>query len=167
MSPLSRNFVMAYIVLVALPLLGLVGILKGGRTLKAPPSVDGIWSLQIDSAQLSSLPCGKTLASTPEKTITISQSGKTFEIKFSSASKSMGSGTLDGATLRASVTPDGDWAAETGCGNGRTLTLLATVDGKANPRSLAGMLALDNCPACRAVEFHALQQSASLPKEGH
>ena len=48
MSPTNRNFVMAYIVLVGLPLLGLVGVLRNGRALSAPVSVEGRWTFQAD-----------------------------------------------------------------------------------------------------------------------
>jgi hypothetical protein len=167
MSQFNRKFVFAYVVLVALPLVALAGILRSGRTLTAPPSVDGIWSLQIDSTQLDSLPCGKTLAATPDKSIAISQSGKTFVLSFANGPKALGSGTVEGTSLHASLTPSTDWSAENGCGSGRSLTLLATVDKATTPRSLAGMLAVGNCPTCRTVEFHAVEQNAPPSKGGH
>jgi len=167
MSQFNRKFVFAYTVLVALPLLGLAGILKGGRNLTAPRSVDGVWSLQIDSAQLASLPCGKTLAATPERAISISQSGKAFVLNFVNGPKSTGNGTVEGTSLRASLKPSIEWSAESGCGNGRALTFLATVDPATKPKSLVGTLAVDNCPSCLAVEFHAVQQNAPPSKGGH
>ena len=155
---------MAYVVLVAVPLLGLAGVLKGGRRLVAPPSVDGMWSMQLDSAQLSSLPCGKTLAATPDKTIAISQSGRTFVLSFPNGPKANAIGNLEGSSMHVSVMPSPEWSAENGCGNGRALTLLATVDAKARPRSLAGSFSIDDCPTCRPVEFRAVQQSAPSTK---
>src|ERR1700675_4660309 len=94
----NRNFVFAYAFLVVLPLVGLAGILKSGRRLTAPVWIDGVWSLQVDSAQLNSLPCGKVLAAIPDKAIAISQSGRSFVLSFPSAPKLTASGTLDGAT---------------------------------------------------------------------
>ena len=58
----NRNFIIAYILLVGLPVLGLVGVLKTGRGVAAPISLDGTWTLQADSSRLASLPCGKSLA---------------------------------------------------------------------------------------------------------
>src|SRR5208283_757233 len=47
MSRTNRNFVFAYTFLVILPLAGLAGILKTGRNLTAPVSIDGVWILQV------------------------------------------------------------------------------------------------------------------------
>jgi hypothetical protein len=163
----KRNFVMAYIALVVLPLAGLAGILRVGRSLAAPPSVDGVWSLQLDAAQLETLPCGKNLAATPDKAITISQSGRSFTLNFANEPKVGGSGVIVDGMLHASFTPSPDWAAENGCGNARILTLLATVDAKAKPRSMTGMLTVEDCSTCGSVEFHAAQKSAPPSSGAH
>jgi hypothetical protein len=152
-SRTNRNFVIAYILLVGLPLAGLVGILKHGRTLTAPLSVDGIWKLQIDSTQLANLPCGKSLAAVEDPTLTISQSGERFTLNIAHATAG---GAIKGTALTAVLAPTG--AGESGCGSNRQLTLMATVDPKAEPRSLAGMLSVNDCPACSPVAFHAVRQ---------
>jgi Kef-type K+ transport system membrane component KefB len=51
MLPTNRKFVLAYILLVGLPLLGLFGILRAGRKLVAPPSVSQTVSLEANSAK--------------------------------------------------------------------------------------------------------------------
>jgi hypothetical protein len=159
MSHSSRNFVIAYALLVALPLVGLIGILKSGRKLTAPISVDGLWQLQADRVRLAALPCGKTLAENPDTALAISQSGKNFTLNLSNGPKSIASGVLEGTTLKASIVPSPAWSAEAGCGDGRALSLVATVDPKADPRALVGRLSVDNCSSCAAVEFHAVRQS--------
>src|SRR5258708_37965571 len=78
MSHTNRNFVIAYIFLVALPVLGLVGVLKSGRTLSAPFSVDGAWKIEPGAGSLSSSPCSAFLSSVLNAPISISQSGKTL-----------------------------------------------------------------------------------------
>jgi hypothetical protein len=170
MSKTNRNFVIAYILLVGLPILGLVGVLKSGRNLTAPISIDGVWQVQADPAQLAASPCGKALASHADATFAISQSGKTFLLGFgsvnpSNGSRSVASGTIDGTTLRASLpgnsvasAPDG------GCGQGRELTLVATVNPKTDPRSLAGTFSISDCPSCASIEFHAIRLATPSKK---
>jgi len=167
MSHTNRNFILAYAFLVALPVVGLIGILKSGRKLAAPISVDGIWRLQADPARLAALPCGKTLAENPDATLAISQSGKNFTLSLSSDPKSTASGVIDGTTVKAALVPSAAWSGEAGCGAGRELSLVATVDAKADPRSLTGRLSDDGCPACAAVEFHAVRQSPPGKKGSH
>lgn len=166
MSGTNKKFVFAYAVLVVLPLLGLAGILKSGRGLQAPASIDGLWSLQLDSRQLDSLPCGKVLAAIPDQAILISQSGNSFVLSFPSAPKITASGTLDGITLRASLNDMGA-SKERGCGDGQPFTMLATVDRRADSRILAGTFSPTNCPTCTSVDFHAQRQAAASPKGGH
>src|SRR5438105_389408 len=127
----NRNFVFAYAFLVILPLVGLAGILKGGRGLQAPASIDGLWTLQLDSGQLDSLPCGKVLAAIPDQAILISQSGNSFVLSFPGAPKITASGALDGTTLRVSLNDMGA-SKKSGCAEGQAFTMLATVDRRAD-----------------------------------
>jgi hypothetical protein len=167
MAHANRNFVFAYAFLVVLPLVGLAGILKSGRRLTAPVSIDGVWSFHADSAQLDSLPCGKFLATIPDKAIAISQSGRSFELSSSSGPKITGSGTLDGNTLRASLIPPAESSSASNCAGGRQLSLLATVDRKADSKSLVGTLSVTDCPACASVAFQAERQAPLNAKGGH
>jgi len=164
---INRNFVLAYVMLVALPIVGLLGVLKSGRKLAAPISVDGLWRLQADPAKLASLPCGKALAESPDATLAISQSGKNFTLSLANGPRANASGVLEGTALNASIAPSIDWAAQANCGAGRELTLIATVDATANPRSLAGTLSANNCPSCAPVEFHALRQNPPTRRVSH
>ncbi len=81
----NRNFIIAYILLVGLPILGLVGILKTGRGKSAPISVDGTWTFQADPSRLAALPCGKSLATSD---LAISQSGESFTLSLPNVPKS-------------------------------------------------------------------------------
>lgn len=167
MSHTNRNFIFAYVLLVGLPVAGLVGILKSGRKLTAPISVDGVWQLQADSVRLAALPCGQALINDPATALAISQSGKNFTLSFSNGPKSTASGVLEGTALKASVAPSTAWSEEAGCGEGRELSLAATVDARTDPRSLVGVLSVNHCPACAAVEFRAVRQSPPVKKGSH
>lgn len=165
MSGSNRNFVLAYAFLVILPLVGLAGILKAGRSVTAPVSIDGVWTLRVDPAQVDSLPCGKALAAVPDKTIAIAQSGRTFVLSFPNGPKLAASGTLEGTTLRASLAPPKE--APDSCMGGRQLSLLATVGRNADSNLLAGTLSVPNCPPCTSVGFHAERQAPVKSKGGH
>lgn len=150
----NRKFFIAYVLLVGVPILGLVGILKSGRAMAAPISVDGTWTLQADPVSLSSLPCGKLLTASD---LVISQSGGNFTLTLKDTPKSTASGSLTGTILRASLLPASP--DDIDCGRGHQLVLLATVDPKATPKSLTGTISLTDCPTCKPIEFHAVRRS--------
>jgi hypothetical protein len=165
MSGSNRNFAIAYAFLVILPLVGLAGILRAGRSVTAPISIDGLWTIRVDSAQINSLPCGKLLGAVPEKTIAITQSGRSFVLSFPGGPKVEGSGTLDGTNLNASV----KWpmeSADSSCTSGSQLAVLAQLDRKTDATSLTGTLSAPTCPSCAPVEFRAERQVQAAPKGG-
>jgi hypothetical protein len=163
----NRNFLLAYAVLVALPLVGLAGILRNGHKLTAPVSVDGVWKLQIDAAKLAALPCGKALVATENTAFTISQSGQRFTLSLANAPKAAASGVIEGSALTASIVPSSAWASEADCGNDRVLKLVATVDPKAEPRTVVGMLSVTDCPSCTPVELRAFRERQAGESRGH
>jgi hypothetical protein len=165
MSGSNRNFVLAYIFLVILPLVGLAGILKAGRHVTAPVSIDGLWTMRVDSTQIDSLPCGKALTAVPNETLAIAQSGKTFVLSFPNGPKLRASGTLDGTTLRASLTAPRE-SPDSGCVSGSQLSLLASLDRGADSSLLTGTLSVPNCLACASVGFHAERQAPATTKGG-
>lgn len=163
----NRNFILAYILLVALPIVGLLAVLKSGRALKAPVSVDGVWRLQVDPASLATLPCGKTLADNPEAALSISQSGRNFTLNLANGPKSASSGVIEGTTVNASIAPSPESSAQAGCAVDQSLTLVATVDPKANPRTLSGQISASHCPSCSAIEFQAVRQNPPVTRGLH
>jgi len=166
MSGSNRNFVLAYVFLVILPLVGLAGILKAGRHVTAPVSIDGLWTVRVDSAQIASLPCGKALAASPNETIVIAQSGETFVLSFPSGPNLTASGTLEGTTLRASLTSPKE-SHDSSCASGTQLSLLASLDRRADSSLLTGTLSAPNCETCATVGFRAERQASAASKGGH
>ncbi len=164
MSHTNRNFVIAYIFLVILPVIALAGILRVGRGVKSPVSVDGLWTVRMDSSQLDRLPCGKALAGAVQNSMQISQSGETFELAFLNSPKISATGVIDGATLRASLSSLGNWP---GCGPTRKLSLVTTIDSSQPQKVLSGKLSADDCSSCTPVDFYALRQAAPASREGH
>lgn len=143
---------MAYILLVGLPLLGLAGVLRTGRHLTAPVSIDGEWKLQTTSHNLSG-GCVKAASQLPDSLMTISQSGKGLVVSFSNGPKLSGSAVLDGVTVDGTVSQTGE--------NVCSLDLLASVDTKSEPRAISGAMSVTGCPTCGSVTWHAVREEHS------
>lgn len=153
----KRNFILAYVLLVLLPLLGLTQVLKRGHNLTAPISVGGHWKMQIDPESLAGLPCGSLLLASQKTDFTISQSGKTFTLSFASPPIST-SGTIEGTSVKADIPPSSWEAKQAGCSGGHGLSLTGIVNSKAAPPSLRGVLSVNECQACARVELHAVRE---------
>ncbi len=162
----SRNFVVAYILLVGLPLLGLAGVLRSGRSLVAPISIDGTWKVEGDTGNVSNQSCGKTVSSLVNTTLLISQSGKSLALTFDNPAKTAASGILDGKNLKASIGSQKE-AATQGCGLDQIPMLAAVVDPKSEPRTLTGYVSVSGCASCVPVEFHAVRQPRPAAGGGH
>ena len=157
MSHANRQFVVAYILLVGIPLLGLAAVLKSGRTIAAPVSVDGVWKMETPASFASALPCGNSLALLSNGPIVISQSGKTLLLTLSRGSKATVPGAIEGSVIRASIAP-GNISSEGGCDGDRTFNLTATLDLKSDPRTMSGTLTMEGCSSCMPIEFRAARQ---------
>lgn len=153
MSHSNRTFVVAYVFLVALPITGLAGILRSGRNLKAPTSIDGAWSIQATKGTFPS--CMGALGLDSDARVAISQSGENFSM---SAGKAVGSGIIEGSILRASLKPAGS-APAANCGGDGSVMLAATIDANASPRALSGTFSVPGCSSCDSVEIHAVKQA--------
>ena len=157
MSHANRQFVVAYIFLVGIPLLGLAAVLKSGRAIAAPVSVDGVWKMEAPANSVSALPCGNSLALLSNGPIVISQSGKVLVLTLNHGSKATVPGAIEGNTIRASIAP-GNLSSDAGCDGDRTFSLTATLNLKSDPRTMSGTLTMDGCPSCMPIEFHGSRQ---------
>ncbi len=154
MSSTNRRFIVAYILLVGLPLVGLAGVLKSGRGLAAPISIDGVWKVETSSSTSTSAaePCDRAISSLLNSSLLVSQSGRSFELTLNGASKTTVDGSIDGKTLKASLGP------VSGCASGQTVTLVASVDPQSDPKSLSGSLTAADCASCMPLQFRAVRQ---------
>jgi hypothetical protein len=154
MSSTNRRFIVAYILLVGAPLAALVGVLKVGRNLTAPLSIDGVWTVSADTSNRATDPCGKAASSLLDSPIIVSQSGKSLEITFREGSNSAVPAELDGTAIKASL-------RTSGCTNDQFVNLVASVDSKSISRTLTGSLTVANCASCAPLQFHAVRESKS------
>jgi len=152
MSTTNRRFIIAYILLVGVPLLGLGGVLKAGRHLRAPISIDGTWKVETRANHAAAQPCDQAIASLLNSSLVVSQSGKALELTLNGTSKTTVAAELDGSELRASV------GARAGCSAEQPVMLMASIDPKAEPKSLTGSFSVANCASCSPLEFRAVRQ---------
>jgi hypothetical protein len=167
LSPASRNFIFTYILLVGLPLLGLAAVLRSGRGLSAPISVDGVWQFRPDSADVPVGRCSQTLASLQNSAVIVSQSGKGLTLSLDNGSRTTGYGTIEGTTLSAAFPLADVTANDPGCGSDSLLAFTATIDAKAEPRSMLGTISVDGCTSCSNVKYRAARQGRASRTEPH
>ncbi|HKS72598.1 MAG TPA: hypothetical protein VJQ82_05330 [Terriglobales bacterium] len=151
MSRTNRNFVVAYILLVGLPLLALAGVLHAGRKLAAPISVDGIWKVELPGSSRGDV-CSSAVVSTFDSPLQISQSGKSLLISIGK-SVPAADGTIEGTNVKIALPMDS-------CGGAQGLVLTASVDPKLDPTFLSGFLSPAGCSSssCGAIAFRAVRQ---------
>ena len=162
MSGRSRNFVFAYAFLVVLPLIGLAGVLKSGRHLAAPRTIDGLWTFQIAAGDQGG--CGSALASIPDKVVSISQSGKSFILTVPSGPEFAATGTLEGDALRAEF--NSTQSALQSCPGPAQFSLVAKVEKGANSSVIMGQLSDLRCSSCAALPFKAARKEDAPSKAG-
>ena len=154
----NRNFLIGYVLLVGLPLAGLLGILEVGRKLTAPISVEGQWKLDADPRE-SGKRCAESLAANGLPTVIISQSGKSLIATLKGSTKASGLGTINRITLSVGAVRPGSSLSGTPCDDGQPFSFRATVDPRANPRSMSGVVFVKGCSPCAPVAFRAAQQA--------
>ena len=123
----------AYLLLVGVPVLGLLGILEAVRGIAAPPSISGDWTLQFDPAA----PCANGPASLRQPALSISQSGTGALITVNDGHATTLEASIDGSTLTAK-------------------SLTASIAGKPGERTLEGKMHFDGCAP---VAFRAVRQA--------
>src|SRR5712692_4031826 len=94
-----KNLVLAYILLVGLPLLGLFSVLEAGRGLVALPAVSGEWTLDLDARPSAPANCLAPLTGAQRPVLNISQSGANVVVSFNEAPKMTLTGSLEGNRL--------------------------------------------------------------------
>lgn len=157
MTRANRNFAVAYLLLVIMPILGLAGILRSGSKLVAPTAISGSWKMQVNTSSLAALPCARSVAIMRDVDFTISQSGKYFTLSFANSVMPSASGSIEGTIIKVSILPSAEEANQAGCSGGHMFSLIATLDSKANPNSMAGLLSLNDCAVCSPAEFRAVR----------
>jgi len=131
---------LAYMLLVGVPVLALLGILEAGRSLAAPPALSGDWKLEFDDAACGNRP------NLRQPALSVSQSGMDALLTLNDG-RNGGRGTVFEATIASNQL--------------RSNNLNAAVTGKRPDRVLKGTLAIDGCPP---LTFHATRLAPKADK---
>ena len=164
-SPAARSLV-TYVFLVGLPLAGLLGVLRAGQGLHAPPPVDGTWrtvaAASGSGAALTPLvPPGANPAQ-----LEVHQSGKYLSLDIGPLHLS---GRLRGDSLVAHTEAPAAERRAAGCGH-TEMELHASVNVAAEPDRLTLVLSEPGRPACPQVRWtavHLAQNDGPGGKEAH
>src|SRR5690349_13390061 len=122
---------LAYVLMVGLPVAGILGILRAGEGLAAPAAVHGTWRLA--SVSVDGGPCA-ALAGLREGTmVEVEQSGPHLTARVADGGARL-SGAIDGDCVSASASSSSDVSSDDdGCREGAPLSLEATVEAGARP----------------------------------
>ena len=154
----KRAMIIAYVCLVGIPLLGLIGILHGGRRLQAPLAVGGNWNLEADFSSWAGKPCGDLLASAKQPALSISQSGTTLVVALNNPQATTLAGTVEGTSLTVGDEEPASLESES-CNAAQALRLNGEVNRDGAHCRLTGTLKLNNCASCAVIAFQAVRQT--------
>ena len=138
----KNNLTFGYVLFVGIPLLILIGTLRAGADLSAPPAVSGDWTVEPAPNK-----CAGPLANASQPALSIYQTGSNLLIAFNDPRKTTLAGKLE----------DGSVTAVSATTGGRALRLEAAVSGEPGHRSLQGRLSFDGSSACAPVPFRAVK----------
>lgn len=136
----------------------LMGVLRYGRRLTAPPSVDGTWTLITDSNPDVPASCSVLASMAQSRTVMISQSGKSVALHSLDNMMASTSGRLDDQTLKASFPISKADFSVPGCPNSHSFLWTARLDRTSAPTSLAGYWSVEGCPSCASRNVKATRQ---------
>jgi len=150
----TNRITLAYLCLVGLPLVGLVGLLQAGQRLVAPASIGGTWNVQADFSTLAVTPC-TALLEVKQPFLTLAQSGSDIVATLNNAERTTLTGILHDMTL--TVGDSSGRAANPAANCADAIYLDTTVDTRAVPRVITGTVGV-RCPGCGSVPFRAVRQ---------
>jgi hypothetical protein len=153
----KRKMIITYVSLVGVPLLGLIGILHGGRALRAPLSVAGNWNLEADVASWAGQPCGDLLSGLKQPAFDISQSGTMVVLALNNPQATALTGTIRGTTLTAGADEPANGAGQ--CSGSRAVHIDGLLKEDGAQRTLTGTLKLNTCATCAVIAFEAVRRA--------
>ncbi|MCC6642500.1 MAG: hypothetical protein IT386_15175 [Deltaproteobacteria bacterium] len=147
------KIVLLYLVLVGLPVLGVVGILRLGGRLGAPPDIGGVWRAEIAPAAQLVPPCVELAPDAPA--FDVEQSGVHADVTLNDPARTRLEAILRGTRLwgRAASLPMLG-TARAACPQA-PLELAADFIMDGRVAQLAGQLWAGGCAACAPVSFRA------------
>ena len=155
----TRRLMVAYVLLVGLPLVLLLTILRAGSHLKAPLSVSGAWTVTADLTPIAGTRCKEMLENIRQPFINVSQSGTKLIFNLNDNAGTAIPGAIQDATL--TMAQDSALSSTDGCGDPRGIYLNAKVENQGPERTMTGVLGFRGCDACAPVSFRAVRKARS------
>jgi hypothetical protein len=155
----------AYVFLVGGPLLGLVGILRGGMHLTPPMAVRGDWIVETNFDPWQGRTCEALLPNARQLHLGIAQSGQELTITLNNPEKTVLAGTISNSSILSAYsvarekTESGPRVAS-GCPEPQSLRLEARVFEEGKEESLRGTISLEGCADCSPLAFSAIRQES-------
>lgn len=164
MNQSATRSLFTYLFLVGLPLAGLLGVLRAGRGLQAPPPVDGTWQTVAASPGAAALTPLVPPSAHPAQ-LEVHQSGTYLSVDVGPHHMS---GRLRGDSLVAHSGATGARRGAAGCGGAGAMELHAWLDVDAEPDRLTVVLSEPGRPACPQMRWTAVHLAAApAAKGGH
>lgn len=150
-----------YLLLVGLPVLGVLGVLRVGQSLRPPVSVSGPWTVEVSRQVMGYSSCEDQLRQSEPLVLSISQSGPHLTLSFNNKKKINLEGEIESTrvnarSLHAATNPGSDKG-----NSSDAISLYATIDRQAGPERLLGALSFSKCPAAPEINFVATRQVRS------
>jgi hypothetical protein len=153
----TRRLVVAYVLLVGLPLVLLLIILRAGSHLKAPLSVAGAWTVTADPTPIADTRCKELLENIRQPFINVSQSGTKLIFNLNDKAGTAIPGAIQDATL--TMAQDSALSSPGGCSDPQAIYLEAKVENHGPERTMTGVLGFRGCDACAPVSFRAVRKA--------
>lgn len=154
MNPPTTRSLLTYVFLVGLPLAGLLGVLRAGRELQAPPPVDGTWqTIATGTGTVAALTPVVARGADPTQ-LEVQQSGTYLSVDIGPHHLS---GRLRGDSLVAYPGTSAASSPGSECGRAGAMELHAALDRDADPHRLTAVLSEPGRPACPSLRWTAVR----------
>jgi hypothetical protein len=162
----NSKLIGAYVSLVGLPVLALIGTLRTGRRLTAPPFIGGTWTVESDMKALAAIPCAAAAIKGPAPVLAISQSGRYLYVGLGDPADTSLAGSVEGRKIAIRISNATAVAAGL-CRPGNPVTLAARIESEKDSATLIGEITAAGCVDCRPVPFRAFRKTAAATPKVH
>lgn len=160
----NTRLIAAYVSLVGLPVLALIGVLRTGGRLTAPPFIGGTWTVESDMKALAAIPCAAAVIHGQAPVLAISQSGRYLYAGLGDPDETSLAGSVEGREIAIGISNATAVAAGL-CRPDNPVMLAAKLERDKDTATLIGEVTAAGCADCRPVPFRAFRTTpAATPK---
>lgn len=142
--------VVNYLMLVGFPLLGVLGVLRLGESLKPTLCIGGSWRMEV-SKQSANSSCQEQFRQAEPLGFSISQSGPQFSLSFNNNTKGVLHGEIQSIDVNATAPR---FSSASFVKDENAIRMRATLDRHSEPARLWGVFSFNDCPDLNFVATH-------------